>query len=303
MAPLNVLLSHAVLEITREAERLLPGVNAVQWSDFWRVADGASLKSLHLDARISKRVVKTYVGGAEKQGLITVDDGKIALTEDGERRRDDWGHAVTDASAGAEVRWGDDLRRALEPLVGALDHELPHYLHPYGTPDPTITGGHPHGADWKFVDRSDPQSARGLPLLALLSQALVAFTIEYEAREAGPLLWAINVQSAFDGGSMPLADVPKVLDVRGDGKSGTERHGVIAVRNKVATLTPIGQGMKDAYAAIVADIESAWTARHGSALRDALEPVDAELPTPHADHPIVVFAPGTGGFVEVSATL
>ena len=41
MTPLNVLLSHIVLDLTRDAERRDPKVNVVQWSDFWRVADGA----------------------------------------------------------------------------------------------------------------------------------------------------------------------------------------------------------------------------------------------------------------------
>jgi hypothetical protein len=304
---LNVLLSHAVLEVTREAERLLPDVNVVQWSDFWRVADGAQRKTLHLDARISTRVVKMYVDAGEKAGRLTLDDGEVHLTDEGSELQDAWGHAVVDASAGCELRFGPDLRAALEPLVGGLELELPHYLHPYGAPDPSITGGHPHGDHWKPVPRTDPSSARGLPLLALLSQALTAFTIAYEAHDVGPLLWAITMQDpAFADGSMPLGDVPPVLDVRGDGKTGTERHGVIEVRNRVARLTPLGQRMKDAYAPLVAEIESAWRAQHGddavTALRAALEAVDAELPTPHADHPMVVHRPGIG-FTEASSDL
>ena len=49
------------------------------------------------------------------------------------------------------------------------------------TSDPRVP---PHGADWRPVLRTDPSSASGLAIAALLSQVLVQFTIDYERRAA-----------------------------------------------------------------------------------------------------------------------
>jgi hypothetical protein len=75
---------------------------------------------------------------------------------------------------------------------------------------------------------------------------------------------------------------PPVLGVNGSGKSGLERHGLVTVRPdpddrpiKVAELSPKGQRARDAYAVLVRNVESDWTARFGAsamaAVRDVLE--------------------------------
>jgi hypothetical protein len=263
--PLDVLLSHAVLDITRAAERLEPGLDAVRWSDFLRVADGAAAKTVHLDGRISKRGSTSAVKLSTREGWLTVEDGTCRLTDAGRAVRDSWGAAIARASEPFEA-----LRPALTPVVAALDLELPHYIHPYGTPDPSITGGRPHGADWKPVRRDrDADTTSSLSMLALLSQALTAYAIEYEQR-AGPMVWGVYLARHPDG-PLPF--------------SGTfERHRFNATR------------LRDAYAPVTAAIEASWSG--APALRGALEALDVH-DRGHADHPHVAFNAATG-FVEVS---
>ena len=86
---------------------------------------------------------------------------------------------------------------------------------------------------------------------------------------------------------VPLNEVPPALGVKGSGKSGLERHGLVTVRPdpgkrsiKVAYLSVTGQRVRDTYPILVRDVESDWRARFGTtalaAVRDALE---SALPT------------------------
>jgi hypothetical protein len=193
---MDVLLSHAVLDLTRAAEHLEPSLNVVWWADFLRVADGATRKTMHLDARVSKRVVTSGVT-VSKQGWLTVEaDDVCRLSVPGRALRDSWSAAVDRACVDFESRHGEALRRALTPVIASLDLELPHYLCPYGAPDPSITGawgpgGRPHGADWKPVRRDgEADTTSDLSPLALLSQALTSYSMEYEQR-VGPMVWGV----------------------------------------------------------------------------------------------------------------
>ena len=276
-APLDVLLSHAVLELTRGAEQLEPSLNIVMWADFLRVADGAARKSMHLDARVSKRVVTNAVALCTRAGWLTVDDdGAGRLTDQGLARRDSWGAAVDRACMDFESHHGPALREALTPLVASFDLELPHYLCPYGTPDPSITGGRPHGADWRPVRRDhDVDTTSDLSVMALLSQALTAYSMEYEQR-AGPMVWGVYLARHRDA-PLPFG--------------GTfERHRFDARRARAA------------YGPTTTAIEASWRARYGDALRHALEAVEASLTGQHADHPEVIFKVGVG-FHEASCQL
>ncbi len=310
MTPLNVLLSHIVLDLTRDAERRDPKVNVVQWSDFWRVADGARAREVHLDARISRRAMKTYVNMQTKAGQAVLDGGVLRLTYAGLKVRDSAGAVVGAACRAGEDRFGPSPREALVALVGRLEFEYAHYLHPYGTADPTVTGGSAagaeHGLDWKPVVRlRDHEATDGLSLLALLSQALMAFTAEYEAYGRGPLLWAVNMAEALDEPT-PLAAVPSALAITGNGRSTMERHAFVTVSDGLARLTPAGEAVKRSYEQLVAEIESSWRARYRTdvvgSLRSALESADALLTVAHADHPIVNHVSGVG-FAEVSGSL
>ncbi len=109
------------------------------------------------------------------------------------------------------------------------------------------------------------------------------------------------------GPTAPLAALPRLLGVTGNGKSLLEHHGLIGVSGtgsaKIATLTPLGERVRDAHAATVAAVEEQWHERHGPAaaeLADALAGVDARLPARLPDHVAVRYVVG-GGFADVSS--
>ena len=181
--------------------------------------------------------------------------------------------------------------------MGALPLEYSHYPCGYGAADWRITGG--LGVDWKPVRRNATvDTVRGLPLLALLSQALVGFAAEYESRVLSAMVVGVYLDACFVHGSLPLVEVPPVLMITGNGKSSLERHGAVQVdRSKRVTLTPLGRWLRDTYRPTVEAIESSWEA--AAPLRAALERIGIQAAR-HADHPDVRYAGGHVGFAEVS---
>src|SRR5262249_30049856 len=128
---------------------------------------------------------------------------------------------------------------------------------------------------------------------ALLSQALVAFAIDYEARSMWPLASTTLVVRHLTAEPEPLKDVPGDHGITGNGKSLLERHRVALVtrdradpRRRLVQLTPRGQRIQSQHPPLVAEIEQSWRARYGDravdALRAALEALkwasDAALP-------------------------
>ena len=181
-------------------------------------------------------------------------------------------------------------------MVLPLEH--PHYPCGYGIADRRITGG--PGVDWKAVHRAPgADTVTSLSLLALVSQALVGFAVEYESRVPFAMLVGVYLDAAFADDAVPLADVPPALMITGNGKSTLERHGAVKLDpSKRVTLTSVGQQVRDSYRPTVEAIESSWEA--ASTLRAALETVDVR-DTSHADHPDVRFVGGNVGFAEVSS--
>lgn len=296
-APLNVLLSHALLDLTRACERA--GTDeVVLWSNLLRVVsdDGVALATLPMLTRLSRRAVKTHVDGMERGGWASVDDGIVGLTHVAREARDHWAVAIADA----ESHWPgtSSLRGALEALVAEQELEHPHYPCGYGAADWRITGG--GGDAWKAVPRDqDADTVSTLPVLALLSQAVVAFAMAYEEQASAPLLVGVHFDASFADGGMPLRDAPAALMIAGTGRSSLERHRFVIVdRWKRVALTARGHEVRESYRRLVEAIESSWTA--APALRKALEQLDVHR-AGHADHPDVRFVGGHVGFAEVSA--
>lgn len=182
------------------------------------------VRELWRRARVSKRAMTTMLKAAHRRGLVAVDDAASLLVDP---------PAVEPATCAPLVE-----------LVSRFELEHPHFPVTYGTADQSFTGG--PGVDWEPVPREGP--ADGLPLTALLSQALVAFGIEYERAGRGPIMWAASLVRG-DHASMP---------------SGMDRHGVI----EGGEPTPLGRHVRDGYAALCANIEESWRARFGGALID-----------------------------------
>lgn len=327
--PLPVLLAHVLLDINRAFERAGAAAgeqpSLVVWANLLRVIPdgGISLTDLPPAARISRRAMKTWL----KYGWVEVDASTpsakvVKPTEMGRRARDRWGDlvATTEKRWSRRVRGTRALRAALEALVGRFDFELPHYPMTYGTSDPSAIGGGwvparagpprvpAHGMDWVPVVRNGAESATGLPLSALLSQALMAFTIDYEEARF-PMAVAAILSRAMASESVPLSSVPGVLGIDGSGKSGLERHGIVQVTGKgtarEATLTKVGQWICDNHSGAVMDVTRSWRERYGEDVVDrlmtSLAEVDSQLADDLPDHVLVRYANGTG-FRDVSFT-
>jgi hypothetical protein len=299
VVPLDVLLSHALLDLTRACERA-GADEVVLWSNLLRAVgdDGVDRKELPSRVRLSKRVVKTVVDGTVRHGWASLDGGVVRLTDEARQARDEWGLAI----ARAEAAWpgGASLRAPLQAFVAQLPFEHSHYPCGYGTADWRVTGG--PGVDWKAVDR-DPRvdTVTSLPLLALLSQAVVGFAAEYEARVPFALRVGVHLDAAFADGPVPLADAPSALTIAGNGRSSLERHGAVEVDEaKLVSLTPVGRMLRDAYRPTSEAVESSLPG--ASTLRAELEALDVH-DAGHAAHPDVRHVAGRVGFVEVSARL
>jgi hypothetical protein len=319
--PLSVLLARALGDLTAEfgvdgaGREGMPSVP--MWFGLLRTipARGAvARRELPELTRLSKRAVRQLVGAATRSEWVELASGTgvnatFELTSSGQEAATAW----TALIGATEARWSKRvgvepgaLRTALAALVGQLDLELPHFPISYGSSDFSVTGGWfrsaepgppripAHGQDWAPVIRGDGDTVSALSLAPLLSQLLVAFTVDYTESGGAALIVAEGLFRGFgQEDAVLMSSLPAVLGVDGGGKSGLERHGVVSVRPatrdeqvNVAHLTTIGQRVRDDYPAIVRKVESDWASRYGSSalstVRDSLErmlpALDPELP-------------------------
>jgi hypothetical protein len=210
--------------------------------------------------------------------------------------------------ASLDAEWaGTPLRAVLEEIVGGLAFELPHFPASYGTADPSAIGGPymqggkrtegvpMHGKDWRPVPRADGDTVSSLPITALLSQVLMAFTIDYEDRFPWPLESTLNVLCHIGEAPQPLADVPGDHGITGAGKSLLERHLIAVVsreaanpKTKLVALTDRGVLVLQHHPRRLEAVEAEWTERFGTdtvtALRAALVPLAASASAAVPDH-------------------
>lgn len=331
--PLPVLLAHVLLDINREFERGAAtgeDPSLLVWANLLRVIPdmGIRLTDLAAEARISRRALKAWLR-LEGQGWLTVDEAAprakvVLLSETGRELRDRWRDliAATERAWAARVGGTRTLREALEALVARVPLELPHYPMVYGASDTRALGGTAvaakagppripaHGADWVPVLRTDAGSVADLPLHALVSQALMAFTIDYEEEARFSMAVAALLGQAVSTPSVPLDTLPRVLGVTGAGKSALERHGLVQVSGKgtghAVSLTDRGVRVRDAYQPTVTSVTRSWRARYGddivnglaTSLADVQQQLSADLP----DHVVVRYTSGPV-FRDVSFTV
>lgn len=321
---LPALLTHALVAFTRDYEGSPDVPRLVVFSNMLRVIDdnGVDIKALPGLARISQRAVRVALRDLERDGWLTVKPVKktkglkiARLTAAGQRARDA-GHAqIGSIEQDWPARYGKkrigDLRAWLQALVRQIDVELPHYPTGYGQGDSSFTGGNyvaadpgppripGHGEEWPIVLRNDPDAVSTLPLPALLSQALVAFTIDYDSDTEsvfGGLGGAVTFFRFVGDAGMPLGEASQIGDVIGTGRSNLERHRLVDVEpgkphgaGRLVTLTSRGKRVRDGYPGRVAEIEQNWRANHGAkiidGLRKTLEALDDRLENDLPDFP------------------
>lgn len=309
---LPVLLSRVLGHLTAEVEDTA-GVGATMpslavWSNVVRCvaeAEGLEERGLAIAARISSRQVTAAITGSLRRGWITAEgpgkSRKLAL---------DLGRAATKVwpaqlKALDEKPLSKELREPLEALVGRLELELPHFPVSYGAADPSANGApfmqssrtpkrdFVHGTNWKPVRRGEGDTVSHLPITALLSQALMAFTIDYENRFPWPLNNTLTRLTYIDEEPKPLADLPPGIGVTGEGKSLLERHLIVEVTTdssgrKLVALSDRGKQVKHHHPIRLETVEAEWKERYGtdgvSALRDALTPLATGDAAPRPDH-------------------
>jgi hypothetical protein len=274
-SPLPFLL-HAVL---RELERAYteegagrPMVPSLElWANLLRVLDAAGIDHRELSAilRLSKRAVRTRVSTAVRHGWAEElktgrGVGIVRLTARGCEVTARWkglqqkAEEMWRAKAGPEL--SNTLRASLEDLVAAFPLEHPHYPASYGPADASITGG--NGADWKPVHRGGGDTVSHLPLPALVSQALVAFAMQYE--ELSPVAFSLStsVIRRIPAEGRPLRELG-----RSPGVSALIRHGFVRAigsgGSEIAYLTPRGLEVQCAYEERIHAVETAWRRQFG----------------------------------------
>jgi hypothetical protein len=327
--PLSVLLSHAFTAFARDfRSRQEAHANAGEginphlgiWSNVLRFIgdEGLDQRQLRKLAILSRRALRVAVRNAQEQGWLTVENvpevrglKMLRLTAQGRQAREAGGSFIDEAEGGWRGCFGHDrvdaLRASLAALAGQFEIELPCYLTGYGPADPHITGGTyvaeqlgppripAHGQEWPVVLRDPKSDVSDLPLPALMSKVLAAFTIDYERERLGWLATSSRFLQFVDDDGTTLGQVSS-SGVNGTGKSLLERHLVVVVEpgrpgdmNRRVHLTPKGRRGRDSYPYLVMEIERNWRSRYGAdhlvSLRTALESLDRDFDAGLPDYP------------------
>jgi len=315
--PLFALVSQVLvvftLEFDNEFERRLIGagyrgaLSLVVWTNLARfLADGAiPVRELAGRALVPEQQVKSMLGCLERWGFVRLEadsaSGKPTAklhARSGVTARDGWGSA-RGIRAGWEVyltakgrkaveiwpplfgeieaRWGqrfgtEDLvrmRRALDAIVAKVGLELPHGL----------PGGWEIPRD--YAPRGESSGA-ALPLPVLLSQVLLAFTLEFDRESFTPLQLCAGTLRVLSQEPVKVSDIPCLTGSSPEtGGIGWQHKPYVVVkadpsgaRGKVVRLSARGLAAQERYRELVSHIEKRWARLCGeetiAELRDAL---------------------------------
>jgi hypothetical protein len=212
-----------------------------------------------------------------------------------------YGPADSSVTGGVAGRWGRRHALRVKGLPGLVfDPEAEHQAAEAWEKG---SGGRLYvrdpGQDWRPVRRGEGDTTSDLSLFALLSQALMAFAIDYEGcgglslarsgnalRHIGDEGVDVTLRGSRSKGSSRLVPADSTL-------AALERHAYAAVaadpsdkRKGRLTLTEKGKSVRDAYDDVVAAIEQRWKRRYGAAvvreLRSALTSVQKLADQAHA---------------------
>jgi DNA-binding MarR family transcriptional regulator len=313
--PLPTLLSQLLIAFTiefdNEAEHRLPHrttqggasgqgrgpwlVSQAMWANFMQFVgeDGVPLRE------IGDLVGLTNLAGLERWRYITVGpdpadqrpapprrDWIVRPTRAGRRAQEVW-----EPLAGSiEGRWRDRfgvesisaLRDALQALLTRAGGELPRYL-------PVV-----RNEMFAEIDGFRPRPpATGAPpdLSVLLSQVLLAFTLDFERESALSLPICTNALRVLTERGVPVRDLPSLTGVSKEALSmavGILARRSCAVtgpdpaasRGKLVRLTPGGLAAQGGYLRLLDAVERRWRARYGAgeigALRRSLQAVTGQ---------------------------
>lgn len=264
--------------------RLGPWLTSMaMWSNLMRLVPEEGATVGELCKRL--RMVKLPLKGMQRWGYIRVapdpKDPRAGL------RKADWmiwstakgrmAQQVWRPLAGiVEERWlerfGKDeiatLRKSLLKLVGLIGLSLPEFM--------PIVGYGLFSEIPKDLARSlEDEDAADAPLSALLSKALLAFTLEFESEGVISLPVYANVMRILEVACIRLGELPRLSGVSKEGihmaLTFLKARGFAVVepapsgaRGQVARLTPKGKAAKAAHRQLLQTIEERWKRRFGA---------------------------------------
>ena len=233
----------------------------VMWSNFMRLipAGGVALRAVEANGRI------TNLGGLQRWGYISVEpaDQTVRLKPGGRRAQEVWRPLAGEVEQRWRERFGDaaidELRQALSSVA---DPALPLYLPVLGYAD-GMRAGHVRGAPGAVAE----------DLAALLSQALLSFTLEYEEESALSLAMSADVVRVLSADGIPVRDLPALSGVSKEAITAAvgflQRHGYAVVepdpasRSKLVRLTEQGLAAQAQHARLAKAVERRWRKRLG----------------------------------------
>jgi DNA-binding MarR family transcriptional regulator len=233
----------------------------VMWSNFMRLipADGVPLGAVEANGRI------TNFGGLQRWGYIRVEpaDQTVHPEPGGRRAQEVWRPLADEIEERWRERLGDaavdELRQTLSSVA---DPALPLYLPVLGYAD-GMRAGHVRAAPGAVAE----------DLAALLSQALLSYTLEYENESALSLAMSANVVRVLSAEGVELRDLPARSGVSKEAITAAvgflQRNGYAAIepdpatRSKLVRLTEQGLATQAQHTRLAKAVELRWRKRLG----------------------------------------
>jgi DNA-binding MarR family transcriptional regulator len=235
-----------------------------------------------------KGLARTNLPGLQRWGYVEIaPDGVVRASPAGRRAQQIWRPLAAEIEQRWMSRFGEEeireLRRSLLVLVDVLGKGLPRYLPVVGY---GMFADVPDSVDMEPVVGQPPDLAQSPDLSVLLSNVLLAYTIEFERDSKVSLTISANVLRVLGDEWVPVRELPKLTGVSKEAVSMSvgylERTGHALVgpdpsrsRGKAMRLTEQGKKAQARYNELVFAIEDHWAERFGpatiGALRESLE--------------------------------
>jgi DNA-binding MarR family transcriptional regulator len=231
------------------------------WSNFMRLipGDGIPLRAVAANGRI------TNLHGLQRWGYISIEpaDKTVRLKPGGRRAQEVWRPLAVEIEQRWRERFGDAAIDALRQALTILaDPALPLYLPVLGYGD-GMRAEHVRGAPGAVAD----------DLAALLSQALLAFTLEYEDESILSLAMGADVVRVLSADGVAMPDLPARSGISKEAITAAvgflQRHGYASVepdpvnRSKLVRLTAQGMVVQAQHARLAKAVERRWRKRLG----------------------------------------
>jgi DNA-binding MarR family transcriptional regulator len=306
--PLSALLSQVLvaftLELDDEFEKQMresgyagASLSVVIWSTRMRFLAGAnpSVRDLAAQSLSSEKGVKFGLGCLERWRFITLEadpaderpiaarphrltgrllrdgwgsgrgirsDWIVRATEKGRRAIEIWTPLFDEIESRWLARFGADdigtLRQSLEDIAARLDIDLPQGIPGQWEPDVTCRTRSAH-------------DAVPLPLPALLSQLLLAFTMDFQRESRVPLWLCANTLRVLGDQPIPESEIPHLTGCSPETSGiGWQIKPFIVVesappprRGKLVRLSPLGLLARENYYNVASAVEKRWETHFG----------------------------------------